>query len=113
MDNERSIKVTERIFELQNFDHKKPILNYYVDYFFQVDSQFFTLFHNLIINEQQKGEIVEAMKEESLNFAKENILLLNHLESRVDELVRELESQINEMNLQDMTITYKEHVKDS
>lgn len=110
MENETSIRVTERIHGPQDFSDKKKILKRIIDQIYDLDGEFMNMFLDIITSEKQKGEIIKAIGNANTQFKEENYLMLENLEKRADDLVYELQYQVNNMNLQSMTVTYIESV---
>ncbi|AUJ23634.1 hypothetical protein CAI16_15105 [Virgibacillus dokdonensis] len=102
-----SITVTEKIVASENLMHKKQILRKYTEEIFKIDKTFFNLMDDIIVNEDQKGEIVEAMKEETKKLTTYNRNLLEHIDKRMNKIVQRLDEQVDEIKSQRMTITYE------
>ncbi|MBU5266816.1 hypothetical protein [Virgibacillus proomii] len=104
---EETITVTERIVASEDLTHKKQILRGYTDAIYQCDTAFLKLMDDIIVNEEQKGEIVEAMKEETKKLTTYNRNLLEHVDKRINKMVEGLDEQVDEMKKQSLTITYE------
>lgn len=102
-----TITVTEKVIASENLTHKKQILRKYTEEIFAIDKTFFNLMDDIIVNEDQKGEIVESMQEETKRITTYNRNLLDHIDKRILRIVRGLDEQVDEMKSQRMTITYE------
>jgi len=58
----RTVSFTEQLLPSEDLNHKIEILNKHVDALNENSMKFIQLFYNIIINGEQKGEIVEAME---------------------------------------------------
>lgn len=107
MEDYHSITVTERLLVSEDFSHKKEELQKHKDALSKNDEAFFSLVNKIIVGEDQKGEIVEAMKEETKLFTEQNNNLLDQVEQEINKAVNQLDNQIDAMKSQLLTITYE------
>ncbi|MEC2158700.1 hypothetical protein [Virgibacillus halodenitrificans] len=108
MGEEHSITVRERILASEDFSHKKDTLMLYKNNLETLDKDFFTLVNGIIINEEQKGEVVEAMQQKTKTFRDKNENLLSQLDTEITRISNTLDDQIDDMKTQRMTITYED-----
>lgn len=61
-----------------------------------------------MVDEEQKGKIIDHLGEVSLELAGQNIELIHEIDERSEEVIGELTKKVNDMNQFSMTITYHE-----
>ncbi len=61
-----------------------------------------------MLDEEQKGKIIDHLGEISLELTGQNIELIHEIDERREEVIRELTKKVNDMNQFTMTITYHE-----
>ncbi|WP_085992900.1 hypothetical protein [Oceanobacillus senegalensis] len=108
MGDYHSITVTEQILESKDLTHKKAILLKYKNRLGELDQSLYNLVNNIIIGEDQKGEVVDAMWLETILYMFRNRGILSQLETRINGAVDELDTQVDDMKTQQMTITYED-----
>jgi len=61
-----------------------------------------------MIDENQKGKVIDHLGESTLEVASQNLNLLLDLEESIEEVIAELTEEVNNMNRFTMSITYTE-----
>lgn len=108
MDLEMTIRITERVFALEDYGQAGDSLKRINERIHDLDQAFFRLFQNLMVDEEQKGKIIDHLGEISLELTGQNIELIHEIDERREEVIRELTKKVNDMNQFTMTITYHE-----
>ncbi|MFC4024365.1 hypothetical protein ACFOUV_11220 [Oceanobacillus longus] len=107
MGEHHSITITEQLLESEDFMYKRGVLQQYHHSLGSLDAALHALVHNIIVGENQKGEVVEAMQQETRSYMMRNQLLLNQLGNRVTRSVAALDDQIDDRKSQQLTLTYE------
>lgn len=105
---DQTIRVTERVFDLEDYETTHKTLDNIKESIYQMDRKFFKLFNNLMVDENQKGKIIDHLGESSAELIRQNMALIHELEERNEEVIDELTSKVNSMNQFTMSITYHE-----
>ncbi|MBF0705421.1 MULTISPECIES: hypothetical protein [Bacillaceae] len=103
-----SLTVRERILESTSLLHKQKQLQDAIDDIHHIDEQFLNLVRTIIISEDQQGEIVKAMVEETERYTMTNRTLLTALENQSEQAVKSLDRQADDLKVQSLTITYED-----
>ncbi len=103
-----SLTVREGILESTSLLHKQKQLQDAIDDIHHIDEQFLNLVRNIIISEDQQGEIVKAMVEETERYTMTNRTLLTALENQSEQAVKSLDRQADDLKVQSLTITYED-----
>ena len=105
---DQTIRVTERVFDLEDYKTTHKSLDNMKESIYQMDRKFLKLFNNLMVDEDQKGKIIDHLGESSAELSRQNLALIHELEERNEEMINELTSKVNSMNQFTMSITYHE-----
>lgn len=82
MDLDTTIRVTERVFPLEDYGQAGESLKRMNERIHDLDRAFFRLFQNLMVDEEQKGKIIDHLREVSLELAGQNIELIHEIDER-------------------------------
>ncbi|GGB59303.1 hypothetical protein GCM10011409_40950 [Lentibacillus populi] len=108
--DEHAITVTEKILASEDLSDKKGILKKHTNRINDYDKAFFNLVDSIIVNEDQKGEIVEAMLEKTKKFKSHNLNLLEDVDQQINKTVNNLNEQVEDMKTQLLTIKYRDNI---
>ncbi|MBT2216457.1 hypothetical protein F3157_16120 [Virgibacillus dakarensis] len=108
--DEHAITVTEKILDSEDLSDKKGILKKHTNRINDYDKAFFNLVDSIIVNEDQKGEIVEAMLEKTKKFKSHNQNLLEDVDQQINKTVTNLNEQVEDMKTQLLTIKYRDNI---
>ncbi|GGB32115.1 hypothetical protein F3157_21745 [Virgibacillus dakarensis] len=108
--DEHSITVTEKILDSEDLSDKKGILKNYTNSINDYDKAFFNLVDSIIVNEDQKGKIVEAMLEKTKKFKGHNQNLTEDVDQQINKTVNNLNEQVEDMKIQLLTIKYRDNI---
>lgn len=104
----KTIRITERVFDLEDYSDVKRSLERIREDLIEREHDFIKNFHNLMIDENQKGKVIDHLGESTLEVASQNLNLLLDLEESIEEVIAELTEEVNNMNRFTMSITYTE-----
>ncbi|QKY70146.1 hypothetical protein [Lentibacillus sp. CBA3610] len=105
-----SITITEQLLDSEDFSDKKVTLKRHAENINECDTDFFKRVDDIIINEDQEGEIVESMLEETKKLQRQNLDLLEDVNRQINRTVTKLNEQIDDMKTQRLTIRYQDNV---
>ncbi|HLS08451.1 hypothetical protein [Lentibacillus sp.] len=105
-----SITVTEQLLDSEDFSDKKGVLKRYSEKINECDTDFFKLVDDIIVNEDQEGEIVESMVEETNKLKRQNLDLIEDVNQQINKTVTKLNEQAEEMRTQRLTIRYRDNI---
>ncbi|WP_188725825.1 hypothetical protein, partial [Lentibacillus populi] len=94
----------------EDLSDKKGILKKHTNRINDYDKAFFNLVDSIIVNEDQKGEIVEAMLEKTKKFKSHNQNLLEDVDQQINKTVTNLNEQVEDMKTQLLTIKYRDNI---
>lgn len=103
-----SLTVKEQILESTSLLSKQQQLQDAIDDIHHIDEQFLNMVRSIIISEDQQGEIVKAMEEETERYTMANRTLLTALENQSEQAVKSLNRQADDIKVQSITITYED-----
>lgn len=101
-----TVSFNEQLLPDESIDRKVDLLNEHAEALGTNSSTFFTLFSNIVINENQKGEIVETMQELTREQFIRHLLIKVALINKNKSVITRLESQIDENKTQSISATY-------
>lgn len=109
---QKNFRGTVRVLDYKDLSYKENRVKKYIQDIKEIDRDFAFLFHNLIFDDGQRGEIIDAMYEEFNHLVGDSLQLILHLENdRCNEVVRQLNHQVNnKLTIESMLITYIEPV---
>ncbi|HLS35231.1 MAG TPA: hypothetical protein VK061_03225 [Bacillota bacterium] len=109
-DDEKTIHVPVRIVDFEDVRYKERQLINAMDNIRETENDFAKLFHNLFVVQNEKGMVIDAIREAFLEYESKNVTLYAHMtQERCGEIVRNLNFQVNnKLTVQDMEIVYKE-----
>lgn len=105
-----SITVTEQLLDSEDFSDKKGVLKRYTEKINEYDTDFFKRVDDIIVNEDQKGEIVESMLEKTKSLKRQNLDLMEDVNQQINKTVTKLNEQVEEMKTQRLTIRYRDNI---
>ncbi|WP_152655092.1 hypothetical protein [Oceanobacillus sp. CFH 90083] len=106
MEDLQTITVTEQLLPNEDYSNKKQILRDYLEEINDIDEDIYKKIDEIIIGENQKGEIVEALLSEKVLMRREYMLkLITYLQ--VGTIVNNFTEQVEDMKQQKLTITYE------
>src|SRR5699024_5196882 len=85
---------------------KKQMLKKYTENIDDTDKELLELVHDVIVGYEQKGKIIEALKDETEKLKNHNEGLLEDADKRIDKMVTNLNEQVEDANEQRLKITY-------
>lgn len=71
--DDKTIRVTERVFDLEDYSDVKKSLERVRENLIEKEHDFIKNFHNLMIDENQKGKIIDHLGESTLEVASQNL----------------------------------------
>nr|WP_318540369.1 hypothetical protein [Terribacillus saccharophilus] len=101
--------VTEQLIPNEDYTYKKQTLRKLVEDIQSKDDEFYTLVNNIIVGEDQKGKIIEAMKKETNQRKDHSEELLKDVFEKINKAVNSFNEQVEEMKEQRLSITYEDH----
>ncbi|GGK06830.1 hypothetical protein GCM10007063_31720 [Lentibacillus kapialis] len=108
--NDHSITVTEQLLDSEDFSGKKGILKRHTEKINECDMDFFKRVDSIIVNEDQKGKIIDSMLDETKKLKRQNLDLIEDVNQQINKTVAKLNEQAEEMKTQRMTIRYRDNI---
>ncbi|WP_010531762.1 hypothetical protein [Lentibacillus jeotgali] len=108
--DDHSITVTEQLLDSEDFSDKKGILKRHTEKINECDTDFFKRVDSIIVNEEQKGEIVDSMLEETKKLKRQNFDLIEDVNQQITNTVTKFNEQVEEMKTQRLTIRYRDNI---
>ncbi|HLR63329.1 MAG TPA: hypothetical protein VK097_12940 [Lentibacillus sp.] len=105
-----SITVTEQLLDSKDFSGKKGQLKRLTEKIDESDTDFFKRVDSIIVNEDQKGEIVDSMLEETKKLKRQNSDLIEEVNQQINKTVTKLNEQADEIKTQRMTLRYRDNI---
>ncbi|MFS0562051.1 hypothetical protein AB1K91_15045 [Terribacillus sp. 179-K 1B1 HS] len=109
MGQQRTFQATEQL--IHNGDHsdKKKVLKTPIDGIRENDKDFYSYVNKIIISEDQKGKIIDAMKKETTDRMKHDEVICEDITKKVNKAVNTFNEQVTEMKEQRISVTYEDH----
>src|SRR5690625_409772 len=91
-----SVSFSKKLLPAENLEAKISLLNKHVEALKENSTEFFNLFNNIIITEEQKGEMIEEMKEDGGKLQKQHYMYKEALAKQNKFVVENIVSLIDE-----------------
>ncbi|UOQ83605.1 hypothetical protein [Gracilibacillus salinarum] len=72
--------------------------------------EFYQLIDSIIVNEDQKGEIIDSMLEQTQRLKQHNLQILEDTDQQISKMVTNINDQVEDINEQQMTLTYRDNI---
>ena len=105
-----SITITEQLVDSEDFSDKKVTLKRHAENINECDMDFFKRVDDIIVNEDQKGEIVDAMLEKTKKLKRHNLDLIEEVNQQINKTVTKFNEQVDDMKTQRLTIRYRDNI---
>ncbi len=105
-----SLTITEQLRPSDDLLYKKKILKRYIEEMVALDEDFYKLVDSVIVDEEQKGKVIDSMLEQTQQLKSENLRLLEDVDNQIMKLVNNLNEQVEDIKQQRMTLTYRDHI---
>ncbi|MGP4039673.1 hypothetical protein ACTWP4_07205 [Gracilibacillus sp. D59] len=105
-----TITISEVIMDSEDLQHKKTILKRHTEEIVEQDDHFYKLIDSIFINEDQKGEIIDSMLEQTQRLKRENLQIVEDVDQQIVKLVTNLNDQVDDIKEQRMTLTYRDNL---
>ncbi|MCM3226136.1 hypothetical protein [Terribacillus saccharophilus] len=103
-----TFSVTEQLIPNQDYTDKKKQLRTHVDNMRADDDEFYVLVNNIIVGEDQKGKIIDAMKKETTARKDHDESIYADVISKISKSVNSFNEQVADMKKQRLSITYED-----
>jgi len=101
-----SVSFNKKLLPAENLEAKISLLNEHVEALNENSTEFFNLFNNIIITEEQKGQMIEEMKELAGKLQQQHYMYNEALANQNKFVVEQLEARIEENKTQKLSATY-------
>lgn len=101
-----SVSFSKKLLPAENLEAKISLLNEHVEALNENSTEFFNLFNNIIITEEQKGQMIEEMKELAGKLQQQHYMYNEALGNQNKFVVEQLEARIEENKTQKLSATY-------
>src|SRR5699024_10327733 len=101
-----SVSFSKKLLPGENLEAKITLLNEHVEILNENSTEFFNLFNNIIITEEQKGQMIEEMKELADKLQQQHYMYNEALANQNKFVVEQLEARIEENKTQNLSATY-------
>lgn len=108
MEDLQTITVTEQLIPNEDYSEKKQILRDYLEEINDIDVDIYKRIDEIIIGENQKGEIVEALLSEKALLRQREFIIKQVAYLQVGTIVNNFTEQVEDLKEQKMTITYED-----
>lgn len=109
MGQKRTFQATEQLIPNKDYSEKKKALTTPIDGIRENDEQFYSYVNKIIISEDQKGKIIDAMKKETANRMNHDDTLCEDVTRKINKAVNTFNEQASDMKEQRITVTYEDH----
>ncbi|SDC91739.1 hypothetical protein SAMN05421663_10582 [Terribacillus halophilus] len=99
-------KVWKHLLPAEDFNHLRSSLKKVAEPIWEEDEKFYKLVNQVIVGEDQKGKIMEAMKEETDRRKNLDAELTADTTKRINQIVYNLNDQVYELYFQQIFVTY-------
>jgi hypothetical protein len=103
-----TFSVTEQLIPNQDYTDKKKQLRTHVDNMRADDDEFYALINNIIVGEDQKGKIIDAMKKETTARKDRDESIYTDVISKINKAVNSFNEQVADMKKQRLSVTYED-----
>jgi hypothetical protein len=107
MTDDRTITISHRLLPKVDLISKRDPLKKHMDTIESIDQSLMTLASNIIVGENQQGEIAEAMLKETSLYQTNCANLLEQLRHEMTRAVLTLDTQVDNMKTQPITLTFE------
>lgn len=101
-----SVSFSKKLLPAENLEAKISLLNEHVEALNENSTEFFNLFNNIIITEEQKGQMIEEMREVAGKLQLQHYMYNEALANQNKFVVEKLEARIEENKTQKLSATY-------
>jgi ArsR family metal-binding transcriptional regulator len=109
MGQQRTFQATEQLIPNKDYSDKKKALKTPVDGIRENDERFYSYVNKIIINEEQKGKIIDAMKKETAERMNHDEELCEDINEKINKAVNTFNEQVADMKEQRISVTYEDH----
>ncbi|WP_077305054.1 hypothetical protein [Terribacillus halophilus] len=106
--SEFSIQESIVLIPEEDFSHKKSVLKRKIDEIQDEDQIFYKLANNVLVGEDQKGKVIDAMKDITTKRSSRDTGINERSLEKIPTIVRNFSNQVADMKTQSATITFKE-----
>jgi hypothetical protein len=92
----------------EDFSHKKSVLKRKIDEIQEEDQIFYKLANNVLVGEDQKGKVIDAMKDITTKRSSRDTGINEGSLEKIPTIVRNFSNQVADMKTQRATIRFKE-----
>ena len=109
MGQKRTFQATEQLIPNKDYSVKKKALTTPIDGIRENDERFYSYVNKIIISEDQKGKIIDAMKKETTSRMNHDEGLCEDVTRKINKAVNTFNEQVADMKEQRISVTYEEH----
>ena len=106
--SEFTIQESIELIPEEDFSHKKSVLRHKVEEIQGEDQTFYKLANNVLVGEDQKGKVIDAMKDVTTKRSSRDTGISERALEKIPTIVRNFSNQVAGMKTQRATITFKE-----
>lgn len=106
--SEFTIQESIELIPEEDFSHKKSVLKRKVEEIQGEDQTFYKLANNVLVGEDQKGKVIDAMKDVTTKRSSRDTGINERALEKIPTIVRNFSNQVADMKTQRATITFKE-----
>ncbi|MFS0560512.1 hypothetical protein AB1K91_07210 [Terribacillus sp. 179-K 1B1 HS] len=106
--SEFSIQESIVLIPEEDFSYKKAVLKSKVEDILDEDQVFYKLANNILVGEDQKGKVIDAMKDVTNKRSSRDTGINGRALEKIPTIVRNFSDQVADMKTQKATITFKE-----
>ncbi|WP_078579011.1 hypothetical protein [Salipaludibacillus agaradhaerens] len=105
--DDRTITISHRLLPKADLISKRDPLKKHMDTIESIDQSLMTLANNIIVGENQQGEIAETMLKETSLYQTNCANLLEQIRHEITRAALSLDTQVDNMKTQPITLTFK------